>query len=309
MSAMSASPPEHTDRLDPARAGAAALSGYFIWGLSPLFYKGLAFANATEIVLHRAIWSAPVLLFLLYLARRIGPALAVLADRKTLAVLLFTSLLIGANWWLFIYAVNTDRVLEVSLGYFINPLMNVAVGVFIAHERFGRLRALAVGLAALGVANQILTVGQIPYMALFLAGSFTIYGYVRKIIQIDARIGLFWETVVIALPSIVVLTVWEMNTGGGHFLAGPYEMTMLILTGPMTVAPLLLFLLGARGLPFATIGILQFIAPTLQFIVGLVYGEPFSIAYLITFILIWLGLAVFVFELLHFERQRQRAPA
>ena len=297
---------DSNDRLDPARAGVAALAGYFVWGLSPLFYKALAFASATEIVLHRAIWSAPVLLALLWVAKRTGPALAVLADRKTLGVLLFTSVLIGANWWLFIYAVNTDRVLEVSLGYFINPLMNVAVGVFIAHERFGYLRAVAVSLAALGVVNQIITVGEAPWLALFLAGSFTVYGYVRKTIEIDARIGLFWETVMIALPSIVMLSLWEVQTGAGHFTDGLFEAVMLIATGPMTVAPLLLFLLGARGLPFATIGILQFLAPTLQFGVGLLYGEPFTLAHLVTFLLIWSGLAVFVFELLHFDRQRKR---
>ena len=302
-------PPLTPDRLDPKRAGAAALSGYFIWGLSPIFYKFLAFANPSEIVLWRAIWSAPVLLLLLYMGRRIGPAFAVLNDRKTLLVMLATSLLIAANWWLFIFAVNSGRVLEVSLGYFINPLMVVAVGVFVARERFGPLRAVAVGLAVLGVINQVITVGELPWLALVLAGSFTAYGYVRKTIQVDARIGLFWETVIIAIPSMFVLSFLEIQGGAnaGHFLDGPYETILLMMTGPMTVAPLLLFLLGARGLTFATIGVLQFIAPTLQFIVGLVYGEPFSVAYLFTFIFIWSGLAVFVFDLLHFERKQKRA--
>lgn len=304
---MASTPPSPADRLDPARAGAAALSGYVIWGLSPLFYKLLGFASASEIVLHRAVWSAPVLLALLWLAKRTGPAFAVLKDRKALIVLLLTSLLIGANWWTFIFAVNSGRVLEVSLGYFINPLMNVAVGVFIASERFGRGRAIAVGLAALGVLNQILTVGTLPWLALFLAASFTLYGYVRKTIAVDARIGLFWETVIIAIPSIAVLAFVELNTDQGHFFKGPLEAALLIATGPMTVAPLLLFLLGARGVTFATLGVLQFIAPTLQFIVGLAYGEPFSLAYLVTFLLIWSGLAVFVVDLLHFERQRRRA--
>lgn len=306
--AMATLPPQ-PDRLDPKRAGAAALSGYFIWGLSPIFYKYLAFASPSEIVLWRAIWSAPVLLMLLYLGRRLTPALAVFQDRKTLLVMLATSLLIAANWWLFIFAVNSGRVLEVSLGYFINPLMVVAVGVFIAHERFGPLRAVAVGLAVLGVINQVIIVGELPWLALVLAGSFTAYGYVRKTIQVDARIGLFWETVIIALPSMIVLSVLEVQGGpnAGHFLDGPFETIMLMMTGPMTVAPLLLFLLGARGLTFATIGVLQFIAPTLQFIVGLAYGEPFSLAYLATFIFIWSGLAVFVFDLLHFERKQKRA--
>ncbi len=297
--------PSPTDpgRLDPARAGVAALSGYLIWGLSPLFYMLLDFASATEIVLQRAVWSAPVLLIMLLMARRWGMTLAVLADRKALVVLLFTAVLIGANWWTFIFAVGEGRVLEVSLGYFINPLMNVAVGVLVLGERFGRWRALAVGLAAIGVLNQILFVGSLPYLALFLAVTFTAYAYLRKTIPVDGRIGLFWETVLIAIPSLPALILLEMS-GGGHFFEGWQPALLLILTGPMTVAPLLLFILGARGLSLAVIGVAQFLAPTLQFAVGIATGEPFSPAHAVTFGLIWAGLAVFVFDLVSFERKR-----
>lgn len=294
--------PEPSGRLDPARAGMAALAGYAVWGLSPIFYKLLAFASAAEIVLHRAIWSVPALLILLWMARRMGPALAVLKDRRTLLLLTFTAVVIGSNWWLFIYAVNSGRVLEVSLGYFINPLMNVAVGVFIAHERFGRWRAVAVGLAALGVINQVVTVGELPIIALVLAGTFTVYGYVRKTIAIDGRIGLFWETAILAVPSFIALMFIEIGSGG-QFFTGPQAAILLILTGPMTVAPLLLFVLGARGVSFATLGLLQFLAPTLQFIVGLAYGEVFTMGHLITFVLIWSGLAVFAIDLLHSHRK------
>lgn len=283
----------------------AALAGYAVWGLSPIFYKLLAFASAAEIVLHRAIWSVPALLILLWMARRMGPALAVLKDRRTLLLLTFTAVVIGSNWWLFIYAVNSGRVLEVSLGYFINPLMNVAVGVFIAHERFGRWRAVAVGLAALGVINQVVTVGELPIIALVLAGTFTVYGYVRKTIAIDGRIGLFWETAILAVPSFIALMFIEIGSGG-QFFTGPQAAILLILTGPMTVAPLLLFVLGARGVSFATLGLLQFLAPTLQFIVGLAYGEVFTMGHLITFVLIWSGLAVFALDLLNSRRKAQR---
>lgn len=295
-------------RLDPARAGAAAVSGYMIWGLSPLFYQLLAFANPLEIVLQRVVWSAPILLLILIWARRWPQTLQVLADRKAVGMLVLTSLLIGANWWLFIYAVNAEQVLSVSLGYFINPLMNVAVGVLVLGERFGRWRALAVTLAALGVVNQIVTVGEIPILALFLAATFCAYGYVRKIIAVDGRIGLFWETVIVGAPSLVALVVLEAS-GGGHFFDGPASAVMLILTGPMTVAPLLLFILGARGLPLAVMGALQFIAPTLQFMIGVSGGEPFTPAHALTFALIWSGLAVFVADLLWFEHKRRRETA
>lgn len=298
--------PPHEARLDPGRAGAALITGYVIWGLSPLFYKLLAFATPTEIVLHRAIWSVPLLALLLVAARRWTPALRVLSQPKTLVLLGATALLIGANWWTFIFAVNSGRVLEISLGYYINPLMNLAVGVFIASERFGRLRQLAVALAALGVANQVLTVGELPLVALFLAGSFTVYGYLRKTMAVDGRIGLFWETAIIAAPSFVVLGFVEFGGGGGHFRDGWSEALLLILSGVMTVGPLLFFLTGARGSSFAVIGAAQFIAPTLQFCVGLFYGEVFTPAHAITFALIWLGLAVFIADLLVYERKKRR---
>ena len=296
--------PAPSQRLDPARAGAAAVSGYVIWGLSPLFYQLLAFTGPIEIVLQRVVWSAPILLAILIWAKRWPATLQVLADRKTLGVLFLTSLLIAANWWTFIYAVNTAQVLSVSLGYFINPLMNVAVGVLVLGERFGRWRAIAVGLAALGVVNQIVTVGEIPVLALFLAATFCAYGYLRKIITVDGRIGLFWETVIVGAPSLIALVMLEA-TGGGHFFDGPAQALLLILTGPMTVAPLLLFILGARGLPLAVMGALQFIAPTLQFAIGVAGGEPFTAAHAVTFALIWSGLAVFVADLLWFERKRR----
>jgi chloramphenicol-sensitive protein RarD len=299
------SEPAPSQRLDPARAGAAAVSGYVVWGLSPLFYQLLAFADPAEIVLQRAVWSAPVLLAILLWARRWPATIQVLADRRTLGVLVLTSLLIAANWWTFIYAVNSAQVLSVSLGYFINPLMNVAVGVLVLGERFGRWRLLAVGLAALGVINQILTVGEVPVLALFLAATFCAYGYVRKIIAIDGRVGLFWETVIVGAPSLVVLGFLEAG-GHGHFFDGPGPAFLLILTGPMTVAPLLLFILGARGLPLAVIGALQFIAPTLQFAIAVMGGEPFTPAHAVTFALIWSGLAVFVADLLWFEHKRRR---
>jgi len=297
--------PEPSGRMEPLRAGMTALAGYAVWGLSPIFYKLLAFASAAEIVLHRAVWSVPALLIILWMARRVGPAMAVLKDRRALMMLGFTALVIGSNWWLFIFAVNDGRVLEVSLGYFINPLMNVAVGVFIAHERFGRWRAVAVGLAALGVVNQIITVGELPLIALVLAGTFTIYGYVRKTIAVDGRIGLFWETAILAVPSFIALIFVEIGSGG-HFFTGPQAALLLILTGPMTVAPLLLFILGARGVSFATLGLLQFLAPTLQFIVALAYGETFTLGHLVTFALIWSGLAVFALDLLNSHNKAQR---
>ncbi|AZU05282.1 transporter DMT superfamily protein [Glycocaulis alkaliphilus] len=293
-----APPPPDSGRLDAGRAGAAALSAYVIWGLSAAFYKFLGFASATEIVLHRAIWSVPLLALLVWMAGRAPSAWRLMLDRRAMATLLLSAILIASNWWVFVWAINADRVLDVSLGYFINPLMNVAVGVFIAGERFGRLRMIAVGLAVIGVINQVVAVGEIPWIGLFLAASFTAYGYIRKTIATDGRVGLFWETLIISLPSVVALFFLEVSGSGGSFLGSPSQALLLILTGPMTVAPLLLFIIGARGLHFATIGLLQFVAPTLQFAVGIIWGEIFTLAHAITFAFIWAGLAVFTFDLL-----------
>jgi len=287
------------------RAASAAIASYTIWGLSPIFYKLLGFAGAAEIVLHRAVWSVPTLALVIWLARSWGTVASILRKPKTMGLLVFSGVLIAANWWLFIYAVNTDRVLEVSLGYYINPLMNVVVGIIVFRESFGWWRAAAILLAAIGVINQILTVGSLPLIALALAGSFTIYAYIRKTIAVDGRVGLFIETLVIFVPSLIVLSFIEVSSAG-HFTDGPMQAFFLIMSGPMTVAPLLLFIIGARGLHFATVGLLQFLAPTLQFAVAVAYGEPFTAAHALTFAFIWAGLACFTVSML---RRRKVSPS
>ena len=301
------SPPAspNTESMDPLKAGGILLSAYILWGLSPIYYKFAGFASPLEIVLHRAVWSAPILAGLLIYSRRFNAAIALVTDWRTMALLTITALIIASNWLIFIWAINVGRVIEVSLGYYINPLMHIAVGVFIASERFGRWRALAVGLAALGVLNQIVQLGEIPWIGLYLAISFTVYGYIRKRIAVDGQTGLFWETTLIFIPSVFLLGIFQFQ-GDATFLDGPFEMAMLIGSGAATVLPLLLWVVGARHLSFSVIGVVQFVAPTLQFSVGLAYGEVFTPAHAVTFALIWLGLAVFVADLFWHERQLKR---
>lgn len=287
-----------------ARAGLAAVSSYTIWGLSPIFYKLLGFAGAVEIVLHRAVWSVPTLALVIWAAKSWPAVKAVLTRPRTLALLVLSSLLIALNWWLFVFAIQSDRVLEVSLGYYLTPMLNVAVGITLFREGFGKWRAAAVGLATLGVINQIMTVGTLPVIALALAVSFTLYAYIRKTISVDGRVGLFVETLVICLPSLAALAFIETSPAG-HFFDSPVTAFLLLLTGPMTVAPLLFFVIGARGLHFTTIGLLQFIAPSLQFAVGVAYGEPFTAAHALTFALIWAGLACFAVSMM----RRRKVPA
>lgn len=295
---MSSTPPD----IRPALL--AGLSGYLIWGVSPLFFQSLDFASALEIILHRVVWAVPLLLTVLAISGKVKPAFTALKDRRVLLTLLATAGLISVNWWLFVYAVNSGRVLQASLGYYINPLMSVAVGVLVLREPLGPYRIGAVALAALGVANQIIAVGEVPWVSLLLAVTFTAYGYLRKVAAVDGRIGLFWETVFI-LPFAVIGLAWLQSTGQGHFHESPVQAALLMVCGVITVVPLLLYTIGVRGLRLSTMGLLQFIAPTLQFSIGIAGGETFTVSHMITFALIWGGVGLFTYSTL----RRDRTPA
>ncbi|MHA6287987.1 EamA family transporter RarD [Maricaulis sp. CAU 1757] len=298
---MSSSTPEHH------KAAIAGLTGYLIWGLSPLFFNLLDFATAVEIVLHRVIWAVPLLLGALIVSGKLKPALKALADRRTLITLLTTAALISVNWWLFVYAVNSGNVLQASLGYYINPLVSVALGVVILREPLGPFRIAAIVLAAIGVANQVITVGVVPWISLTLAFTFASYGYLRKVASVDGRVGLFWETVFI-LPFAVVGLAWLQATGGGHFFTTPGQALLLMGTGLITVVPLLCYIIGARGLRLSTMGVLQFIAPSLQFAIGVMNGETFTVSHMITFGFIWAGVIVFVYSIIRRERRAAVPP-
>lgn len=283
------------------RALLAGLSGYLIWGISPLYFQLVSFAGALEIVGHRVLWSLPLLFGALWVAGKREQAFAALQDKRVLYTLMATAFLISVNWLVFVYAVNTDRILHASLGYYINPLMSVAVGVVVLREPLGPWRIAAIALATLGVLNLIISVGEVPWISLVLAFSFTGYGYLRKVANVDGRIGLFWETAFV-LPFALIALVWLQMHGEGHFLQSPAEAGLLILAGVITIVPLLLYIIGARGLRLSTMGLLQFTAPTLQFTIGLLRGEPFTTAYMVTFGLIWAGVACFAWSQLRRDR-------
>ncbi|WP_417495004.1 EamA family transporter RarD [Maricaulis sp.] len=283
------------------RALFAGLAGYLIWGVSPLYFQLVGFASALEIVAHRVVWSLPMLFAALWFAGKLRPALDALKDKRVLLTLAATSALISVNWLLFIYAVNNDRVLEASLGYYINPLMSVAVGVFVLREPLGPWRISAIVLATLGVLNLIIAAGTVPWISLALACSFTAYGYLRKTVAVDGRIGLFWETAFL-LPVALGTVVWIQMSGEGQFLQSPLKASLLILAGLVTIVPLLLYIIGARGLRLSTMGLLQFTAPSLQFAIAVMGGESFTSAHLVTFVLIWGGVATFAWSQLRRDR-------
>lgn len=283
----------------------ASIGAYLIWGFFPLYFIILAPAGPVEIVAHRALWALPTMLIALALTRRLKSSLVQIARPRALGALLITALLIGGNWLVYVYAIQHQRILEASLGYYINPLVSVAMGVVLLKERLSRLGWLAIGLAAAGVLNEIIVVGEPPWIALILAASFATYGFLRKIAKVDAGPGLLAETGLMA-PIAVAAVGWLEATHQGHALHSPGLLTLLVLTGPLTAAPLFLFAVGARRLPLVAVGILQFSSPTIQLLLGLAFGEPFTLAHATTFAFVWAGLLLFTLDLLAKDQSRAR---
>jgi chloramphenicol-sensitive protein RarD len=267
----------------------AAFSAYAMWGLLPAFLHLFAAFPPLEVTAQRVVWTVPCALAAAIL---LGGVKSLKVSTKTLLLLAISALLIGGNWLLYVWAVGQNRIVESSLGYFINPLINVAMGVAFFREKLTKWQIIALTLAVAGVLNQTFLVGAFPYVALGLAFSFASYGLVRKLAQVDAAAGLFWESVILLVPALISL--WLFAREGSPIMGDTLGQTALLLClGPATSVPLILFAVGARGLPFTTLGLLQYMAPTLQFATGIMLGEHFTPAHGITFALIWTGLAVY----------------
>jgi chloramphenicol-sensitive protein RarD len=266
---------------------------YTLWGLFPIYLKAVGDASALEILAHRILWSVPFGAVLIALRKQWGEVKTALATPRVLGLLAISALAISFNWLIYVWAVINDHVLEASLGYYINPLMYVATGVFILGERLRLAQIIAVCLATIGVLVLTLGAGVFPWVSLVLAVLFTLYGFLRKTTPVGAMPGLFVETTLLS-PIALVYLVWLMTSGGAVFLTKSTSMdTLLVLAGPVTVVPLVLFALSARRLRLSTIGFLQYIGPTLQLALGLYYGETFTWAHGVCFGLIWTALAIF----------------
>jgi chloramphenicol-sensitive protein RarD len=269
----------------------AAFSAYAIWGLLPAFLHLFSHLPPLEVTAQRIVWTVPCAFGA---AVVLGGMKSLKVSTKTLLMLALSALLIGGNWLLYVWAVGQNRIVESSLGYFINPLINVAMGVAFFREKLTKWQIAAITLAGAGVLNQTFLVGQFPFVALGLAVSFAAYGLVRKLAHVDPAAGLFWEAVILFIPALA--TLWWFAKDGLPVMGGSTRITLLLLTlGPATSIPLILFAVGARSLPFTTLGLLQYMAPTLQFATGILLGEKFTPAHAVTFALIWLGLAIYSF--------------
>ncbi|WP_337185015.1 EamA family transporter RarD [Phenylobacterium sp.] len=276
------------------RALTAGLSCYLIWGFVPLVFQAIAALGVSpwEMLAHRIVWSIPTAALFVLLARQGGQALAVLRQPRVLGWLLVSALLIAGNWVVFMWAVTSGRMLETSLGYYINPLVNMAAGALIFRERIDGLGRAAIGLALAGVAIQAAALGTLPWVSLVLAFSFGGYGVVRKQVAADAQTGLLIETVLVGVFAAAYIA-WLSGRGEGHF-GDPWLAVLLIACGPVTAIPLVLFSWAARRIPLSVMGFLQFIAPTIGFFIGLAQGEPFTPLRALSFAFIWGGAAVFI---------------
>ncbi|MBB4086451.1 EamA family transporter RarD [Sphingomonas carotinifaciens] len=271
------------------------IGAYVTWGLLPLYLKLLAGVPAFQVVAHRILWSVALLL-LVVLAMRRGAAIQAAARGRTLLLLCGSAGLIAVNWLVYIWAVQHAHVLEASLGYFINPLVNVALGVAVLGERVRRGQAVAIGIAAVGVLLLAVSGGGALWISLTLAVTFGVYGLLRKVAAIDALGGLTVETLLLS-PFAAIFITQAQVAGTGAFGQSMRMDVLLVLAGAVTTAPLLMFAAAARRMRYATLGLLQYLAPTLQFLQAvLLFGETLKPVHIATFTLIWAGCALYAYD-------------
>jgi chloramphenicol-sensitive protein RarD len=288
-----------------SRAGfALGLLAYALWGVLPLYFKAVSAVAPFDIVAHRVLWSLPFLALLIAVSKGVGKVRSAIGDRRTVCMLFVTALLIGANWLLYVYAVNGGHMLAASFGYYLNPLANVLLGRFVLKEKLNRVQWTAVAIAGAGIS--VLAAGALGqlWISLTLCATFACYGLLRKIVRADAITGLGIETVIL-LPVALLWLAWRHSVGVPVMGTTPGLTGLLLLAGIVSTTPLLLFTAAAKRLPYSTLGMLQFIAPTLQFVIAIAYGEPLKIAHFIAFPAIWIALALYVSALLRAPRLPQ----
>jgi chloramphenicol-sensitive protein RarD len=302
---MNASAAPVTPDQPPRHGLAAALAAYVAWGCFPLYFKAIRTVPPLQILSHRVVWSLLFLALLVSWKRRWGELRGVFAGGK-LPTYLLTTLLISANWLIFIWAVNGGRVLEASLGYFVNPLVNVLLGVLFLRERLSRKQGAAVALAGLGVLALVVRLGVFPWVSLALALTFGFYGLVRKKARIDAVVGLLVETALLAPVAVAFLLVVEAQ-GQGAFVHQGLSITLLLASaGVVTAVPLIWFAMGMKALRLSTMGVIQYITPTAQFLQAVVlFREPFTSSHAIAFGCIWASLALYTFDAVRTRRPSQ----
>lgn len=280
-------------------------SAFLIWGLGVIYWKALRDVPALEIIGHRVVWAFLILLIAIVIGRFRHEFVSALKDLRVLMTLFLTAVILAGNWLLYVWAINNNYVLQGSLGYYINPLVNVVFGVLFLRERLRPAQIAAVLLAGSGVIYLTFSYGEFPWIALALASSFGIYGLIRKVAPVGPLVGLGVEVMLMTVPAAIFL-IYLGAKGSGAFLRGDVSIDLLLLgTSVLTVVPLTCFTAGARRINLSTLGLLQYIAPTLMFLLAVFYyREPFSMAQVWTFIMIWVALIIYSTDLvLYYRRQ------
>ncbi len=298
--------PEEQQR---ARQGVLlAVGAYTMWGIAPIYFKSIAEVSPLEILSHRVFWSFFLLAALLHFGRQWRSVRDIIKNKTKMMYLVSTAILVGANWLLFIWAVTSNHMLDASLGYYINPLINVLLGMVFLGERLRKLQWFAVALAACGVLVQLIVFGSVPVVAIALAMSFGFYGLLRKKVSVEAQTGLFIETLVM-LPAASIFLFFIASTPTSNMFENPWQLnTLLVAAGVITTLPLLCFTGAATRLKLSTLGFFQYIGPSLMFLLAvLIYGEPFTSDKAITFAFIWGALVVFSFDGLRNNRKSRKA--
>lgn len=296
-----------TDEAVRAKQGVIfALAAYTFWGVAPVYFKLVKQVPAFEILAHRIIWAFVLVLVLIIAMRRMDRILPIVRRPKLILRLAIATVLLGGNWFLFIWAINTDHLLDASLGYYINPLLNVAIGMAFFGEKMRRLQLVAIALAVTGVAIQVITFGAVPWVAIALAASFATYGAIRKRLPVDSISGLWLETAILT-PVMLCYLVFFADSSASDLSANSWQLNgLLVAAGLVTTIPLLCFTAAAQRIRYSTLGFFQYIAPSLMFLLAvLAYGEPLEQSKLLTFVIIWSALALYTIDSI-LQRQRNR---
>ncbi len=286
-----------------------AFSAYFIWGLLPLYWKLTENLPAVEVTAHRALWSLPFAAVVCWAIGRTGDIFPTLKSPKKLGILFICSCLISFNWAVFIWAISVDRVLDTALAYYINPLLSVLMGFVFLGDRFNRLQLAAILIAASAVVLLTVVGGEFPWLSLSLAATFGFYGLLRKTVDVGPTQGFLVEILLI-FPFFAGYVVWQLAAGTSVLQGTPFDIGLMVLAGPATATPLILFAFGTKRLRLSTIGLMQFMVPTMLFLISIfVFGEEMKEAQLYAFILIWIALVLYAWSILSGDRKQAKATA
>jgi len=295
---------ETPDNSDSPRGFAFAITAYVLWGFLPLYLKMLSHIPPIEVVAHRIVWSVPVAGLLLILLGRTRDIATALTSPRTMAMGALTAGLISVNWGIYVWAISTGRTLDAALGYYINPLFSIFLGAVLLGERLSRAQLVAIALAAIAVVVLTVDAGTVPWAGLSLTVTFGLYAFFKKSLPIGPNQGFMLEVLILLIPALGYL-LWLSATGQSHFTASLPDTWLLIGCGVVTAVPLIVYANGAKLLRLSTIGILQYIAPTMIFLIGVfVFDEPFGRARMIAFPMIWAALVVYTWSMLHQVRKR-----